>query len=345
MKWTKTRIFLAVVLAIYLCDRAVKYGLRARNIDGDESLVEWPHTKRLPEPYVMYKPKQLWPDPRIVLNERGFRHREEIYYNKIRPRVLVVGGSFAAGFGATDADYYQTYLEQAWPEIEWINVARGGYMGPQIMVYYVTELSALAPDGVILLDGANEVAYPVSYGWAPGAPWAWNDYKRMLSKNPFNMMVGWVCLNSHIVRLCRRLWGQNDEQVMNRASAALVKYLDGLQMLYNLWRCQGVEVLHYHQPHITLSKQLSEREEHLGLERMTRLWREVYPAYTRQVTQLSGAYQIPFKPLSDTLDGHVGLWDDFFHLNPDGHKVFGQALVEDPAMQAFVEAVKAKAAQ
>src|SRR5262249_4245153 len=79
-----------------------------------------------------------------------------------RPRVLVLGGSTAFGFGLENDDQLVTArLEAALPRFQFINAAVVGFLSGQELSELVHRAADIHPRIVIALDGFNDVYVPI----------------------------------------------------------------------------------------------------------------------------------------------------------------------------------------
>jgi hypothetical protein len=86
-------------------------------------------------------------DPICVINEQGFRHPVTVPREKTRPRVFVLGGSFAFGAGGAREDaYYLAHVRRAFPELEFINAAGSSFVARQQLVHLALNVMPLHPD-------------------------------------------------------------------------------------------------------------------------------------------------------------------------------------------------------
>lgn len=150
----------------------------------------WPH-KITPRPFVhiqnffcQYHPLMGWvnkPNYHDVVtvtrdftffvthNSRGLRGSEHEYARVPgKYRILVLGDSFAWGFGVRDNEVFSQVLESLSPDVEVINMGVSGYGTDQELLLYTEEGYKYQPDLVILAFFSNdldEISSSISYGY------------------------------------------------------------------------------------------------------------------------------------------------------------------------------------
>lgn len=108
-----------------------------------------------------------------VTDEQGYRNRLPIAVQKPpgEIRVLLAGGSTAAGAGAPDGetilDSLQTAFGRARPEVRVINVAQSAFNSSQELAQTCLLLLDLEPDVLVLLDGRNDFYFATRPDWRP----------------------------------------------------------------------------------------------------------------------------------------------------------------------------------
>lgn len=117
-----------------------------------DSLLGWAHQ---PGQEGMFETPQFSTVVRI--NENGLRDREHSYerQNDIE-RILVLGDSFAWGYGVEESERFSQRLEEAL-DVEVINAGVSGYSTDQELLWYRTEGIKYETDLVILLVAGNDV--------------------------------------------------------------------------------------------------------------------------------------------------------------------------------------------
>jgi lysophospholipase L1-like esterase len=113
-------------------------------------------------PFVSYANLPNQKTPHFSTNSLGFRGGNIRQDQKIKRRIVVVGGSAAFGTGLqSDADTFAQRLEYLL-DAEVINAAVVGHASGQELVSLVMELVDLQPDLVIALNGWNDYDRPLT---------------------------------------------------------------------------------------------------------------------------------------------------------------------------------------
>lgn len=88
----------------------------------------------------------------ITTNLQGFRstHDYSRPNHTQRPRIMVLGDSFAFGLEVSDSETYAYYLQEMLPEVDVLNLGMGGYGLDQILLLLQQEGAKYKPDVVIL---------------------------------------------------------------------------------------------------------------------------------------------------------------------------------------------------
>ena len=117
-----------------------------------DSLLGWAHQ---PGQEGIFETEQFRTAVRI--NENGLRDREHSYQrqNDLR-RILVLGDSFAWGYGIEEADRFSQRLEETL-DVEVINAGVSGYSTDQELLWYGYEGIKYETDLVILVVAGNDV--------------------------------------------------------------------------------------------------------------------------------------------------------------------------------------------
>ena len=117
-----------------------------------DSLLGWAHQ---PGQEAVFETPQF----RIVvgINEKGLRDREDLYERENdTERVLVLGDSFAWGYGVEESERFSQHLEKAL-DVEVINAGVSGYSTDQELLWYRNEGTKYETDLVILVLAGNDV--------------------------------------------------------------------------------------------------------------------------------------------------------------------------------------------
>ncbi len=196
--------------------------------------------------------------------EYYIRRKEPIHESRPALRILALGGSTTFGEGiAREEDTWVYQLETRVralgnPQAEVINGGVGGYTVAENTIHYVTMLSRLAPDLVILYTGINDILPRLTgtitsdYGnwripWvdqeiAPPFGRAWYSYSRAYHYYYFRRYIAPYSLRG-IDSLTSRGWGkvENWEAALKHNSAH--EYSEYLRLLVDLLTKQGHRVV------------------------------------------------------------------------------------------------------
>lgn len=96
-------------------------------------------------------------DVEVEINAQGFRGKPWGVKSQERRRVLVLGDSFAFGWGVSDKQCFTALLEQRQPRWEVLNAAVSGYGVDQRLLLLERLLKEAAPDLVIDVFCANDL--------------------------------------------------------------------------------------------------------------------------------------------------------------------------------------------
>jgi lysophospholipase L1-like esterase len=92
----------------------------------------------------------------IKINSKKLRSDEYSYSRKTKLRILVLGDSYAWGFGVNKNKRFSEIIEVKNKNIEIINAAVAGYSTDQQLLYYIHEGYKYNPDYVLLLFCEND---------------------------------------------------------------------------------------------------------------------------------------------------------------------------------------------
>jgi len=98
------------------------------------------------------KDAEPWNYVRINTNSKGIRGSREYPYLKPKDqkRILILGDSFAFGYGAPDHEIWPAYLDRLLPGTEVINAGVSGYGQDQMLLFFREEGKKYQPDIVVL---------------------------------------------------------------------------------------------------------------------------------------------------------------------------------------------------
>ncbi|HKQ60160.1 MAG TPA: GDSL-type esterase/lipase family protein [Candidatus Polarisedimenticolaceae bacterium] len=98
-------------------------------------------------------------DVAVSINDQGLRDRDYPYERVPgKRRILVLGDSFAWGFGVEQPACFTELVERSLADVEVINAAVSGYSTDQELLWLVNEGLKYRPDVVLLLVSGNDVA-------------------------------------------------------------------------------------------------------------------------------------------------------------------------------------------
>lgn len=221
-------------------------------------------------PYVGYRPV---PDQHFATLNIGHARARGADIGPKRPgalRVIVLGGSFAFGVGATADDrtvpaVLEDALRRDLPgrDVEVLNLAVPGYVVTQQLIDLMARGLALGPDLVVFLDGLNDVY--VSAGGQPGEP---------LLNSSANWRFGlleWAlgsALAERVLTIAREargpaplapLPGVTLAEMARRGAAV---YADRVREAAAVSAAHGVVFLHFVQPSLVGGRKVLSAEEH-----------------------------------------------------------------------------------
>lgn len=289
-----------------------------------------------PAPYTM---SELRADPAArnpvcVINEQGFRHPVLVTREKSKPRVFVLGGSFAFGAGGSrESDYYLAHIRRAFPDVEFVNAAGSSFVARQQLVHLALDVMPLQPDGLLIIDGFNDLALPMAFGQAPGAPWQWREYEQILSGRTWGILRGYYEARSQLYRVISRL------RTTKRATGAdfrdrvfpaiCSQYAEATATTYALARERGIPVYHVFQPQLAVGKTPSAEEAGMSLPALSEGMRALYPPFAGVARGVAESNNVPFLSLLGIYSNVAEqIYVDYCHVNDRGQKMAGDAIAE-----------------
>ncbi len=131
-------------------------GMYRPGIDQHDPLLGWRHAPSFESS------EPILGSEFVSTNSRGARGAVEIPYERTdKPRVVVIGDSFAFGWGVRDDETYAAHLAQRFPEAEVVNLGVGGYGTDQMLLMLTEEGLRYEPDlfviGIISADTERNV--------------------------------------------------------------------------------------------------------------------------------------------------------------------------------------------
>jgi len=106
----------------------------------------------------------------VSINHEGYRDDEYPFNRTDKKRLLVLGDSFAWGFGVEQSERFSELLEKQFPQWEIINLGVSGYSTDQELLVLQTELYRYHPDKVLVLLHRNDF-------WGNAVEEAYSYYK------------------------------------------------------------------------------------------------------------------------------------------------------------------------
>lgn len=251
---------------------------------------------------------------------------------KTKRRVVIVGGSFAMGAGASGENAtYIAHLRDAMPEVEILCLASSSYVARQQYVHFALYALDLQPDAVIVLDGFNDLALPVAFGQRPGHPWQYEEIRNLCSGSFPRILLGILQTRSHLYRMASRIafsrWACGDGFRQVLYPQIEQEYLDASSMLYRLCRQYSTPVLHFIQPQLALHKPKSADEMGLSLGAFEKAMREYYPKLVTAAKQNAEMNGVPLISLVDMFgDNPLTMYVDYCHLNDAGQTILAERI-------------------
>jgi lysophospholipase L1-like esterase len=276
-------------------------------------------------------------------------------------RVLILGGSAVFGVGSPDADSPGVLLEAALrpvlslrPGIDRVTVVNGGqpwYTTTQELIFFLTDLSLLEPDLVIMLDGYNDAHHTVLWGNRPPANQVATDILRDLKILPstFRKEATFGLALHATVRASSLLdvLGIRPESVLalpgfeppdwrrpeptRRDEAAMRRRLVmNWTLMHRLGGAMGFRTLFSMQPTIYTKASLGPAERdwvsaHDYVPLMTEVWAGLADSAGEAASRLGLAL---FECDVHLRDREEDLFLDYCHLGPDGNRLWMKAVAE-----------------
>ena len=266
------------------------------------------------------------------INSQGFRHPATVPSHKTKPRVFILGGSVAYGVGASnDATVYLEYIRRSFPDIEFINAAGPSYISVQQWIHLALDILPLQPDGIIIIDGFNDLAIPVGYGDKPGMPYQWRIYEKLLSRNIFKIIITYAQTKSNFCRMYDRWKYSNYANSglfqTNEFAQILDSYTTATQLTYDFCRMRDIKVWHVFQPQLITKKNISPAEQHFIFKPFADAMIKMYPITASRLQSVAADRNIPFLDLRNIFDNETNtIYVDFCHCNDRGQKIMGETI-------------------
>lgn len=312
------------------------------------------------EPFVLF---HLAPNQQLAtmkINSRGLRGPEIGPKLPNTVRVVLLGGSFAFGWGATaENTTIASQLEQMLNQVhaipgkrfEVINAAQPAYISGQELALFQWQLLALSPDLVVILDGLNDPVGALQNG-GPDIPdgvaltrAAYNHYSGFSVRS-------WIAYGLRIA-LARSRFLSKLLSVVHRAPEAPVpaelwlkdpSHLDAVKATYyrnhysliTAAQSRDIKVLMALQPVLGLGKKLVTPYEQASLERSDKRfpkWKEFlaegYTVVAAAQAELQQETGVPVLDLRAVFDNeHTTLYIDSLHVSDRGNALVADALAK-----------------
>lgn len=261
------------------------------------------------------------------INSHGLRG-DEIPLKADRPRIIALGNSCTFGWGVR---YDQTYIrqlgklinsERTLPEITAINAAVPGYSSFQGRRFFISDITKLEPDIVLIMFAWNDQ-------WAAAAnipdkeqqppPEYIISIQNLLSQLEIYRLFKKLLLSAVEEPLGARLIRENPVYRVD-----LVDFYDNLNVIVQYCKREGiVPVL------LTSPVPLLEKYYPPGSRSIMHKYHEQYNRQTRLLARATGT---PLIDIAREFDRHDRLFDDApedpIHFNAQGHRVAAQAIYD-----------------
>lgn len=145
---------LFIILEIFIrlaFSEQIPLGNETRKFWQYDSLLGWSHI-----PLVTGSQTISGASVEIKTNSKKLRGDEFEYARNAKTRILILGDSFAWGFGVNKNKRFSEIIESKNNNLELINAAVAGYSTDQQLIYYINEGYKYEPDYVLLLFCEND---------------------------------------------------------------------------------------------------------------------------------------------------------------------------------------------
>ena len=289
------------------------------------------------DPFALFRNAPNQSTLRFKIDAHGYRGGFDAADH--RPRVLIVGGSAAFGFGLENDDQvFSARLAGAAPQWQFINASVVGYLSGQEVSELVHRGRDVAPDAVIALDGWNDLYVPLLAATrfpmrALGAGFNWDIFALVEGR-----------LRAYTVGGSPSAW-QNDgrEEVDRLAERISTAYLANIDTMRSWATARGSAFLVVLQPWVG-SRKLPHPDEAPILQQWSSVLTErtspdLYDRFRARARQEFDRLGISYVDLNETspfATGNEGLFLDIVHPNAAGQaRIADQILprIELPARQ------------
>ncbi len=156
-------IILSIIIACVVGEAAVRWLLPEWAPDAARVTKFWQYDPRYGlahVPKARGKFSSFWFDTIVTINSKGFRG-PPLPYERTRnvSRIVLLGDSFAWGYGTNYPDTFAARLEQDLSHAEVVNLGVSGYSTDQQLLLYLDEGRRYKPDLVLVLVAANDITY------------------------------------------------------------------------------------------------------------------------------------------------------------------------------------------
>ncbi|MSQ13855.1 MAG: SGNH/GDSL hydrolase family protein [Dehalococcoidia bacterium] len=315
------------------------------------------------EPFVLLRTAPNQQLETMKINSRGLRGPEIGPKSPDTVRVVLLGGSFAFGWGATaENKTIASQLEQMLNQVqaipgkrfEVINAAQPSYISGQELALFQWQLLALSPDLVIILDGLNDSGIARRNGGPDipdGVPLTRAAYNHYTGYSVRSWFVYGLRIALKRSRLLSKLWS-----VVHRAPEASIlsiqaelwlkdpSHFDAVKAAYyrnhysliRVAQSRDIRVLMALQPVLGLGKKLVTPYEQATLEQRAKRfppWKEVLTeGYTviaaaqAELQQKTGVAVLDLRSVFDS--EQTTLYIDTGHVSDRGNALVADALAK-----------------
>lgn len=281
----------------------------------------------------------------IQTNEFGLRSRS---MKDLRDyRCLLLGGSFAWGYGASSNEFIPSYVIEDHLNgkyndgVSVINMANQLYCSIQQIQSFVFSLNELKPKMVICVTGYNDIAQGRAGYYQNNI--RYDEYVSFLNWGRDTGLIfdgGFVKKLLRFLRRGAQRWKnpfKDNFSFSNPDPKDIPLLLNNLKMdvITGVAMLKGIKVVYVLEPALFFKKNVSEYEAaYLGSDgKRCEFFREYYRQFKEKIWHDGGAYRfdnVHFIDSTDYLDGHSEtLFFDWIHLSDKGFKIWSEKLAEE----------------
>lgn len=281
------------------------------------------------DPFTLYRNQPDQRGGRFATGAHGFRLPFDA--RDSRPRVMVLGGSMAFGYGLErDEDVFSAVLGRLDPGRQYVNAAVIGFLSGQELSLMLHQGDRLDARAYLVVDGWNELYVQLFPGF-DGSQYGYN--RRVLRDLEERLEVA------------MRVDGDLGDEPASAdpppspidTARILDEYVRNLGRMSDLARARGAELLIAFQPFLGSKRELTPGEQKIWSE-----WRTAYPRshdrFREQYAELvAGATAFCVERGIECVDlarderflaSDVELYSDTVHLNAEGHRRLAESLLE-----------------